>query len=356
MSIVRCPARRIMEDLGVSRSFCSPIAVLTIAVCLTGCSSFGERCSMFLQCRADKKAHKKQLRADELQALKMELEAERRALQAEREFEMARRTALADKRSCQFLSQYDESVRTNVGLDLDQRVRIGQMQVNMPELQRLMATREEDYAHQIRAYEALKQHQKQQAFQAWEQAQKAPLCACAQPTCGAHGAGCELPHHGCQCKKCGLPFVQQEQPFMAACARTQPFRQAPAKPIQQPLLATEIPFMLPVNLEVGVAGAYLGESQVRRLPYHTAESYLKQPCGKCKPCQVGQPCPSCVPPPPMQPPPAPAPDLSRRGRQPSQESAYPQQHASWESEAEYDSPPPAGRTVLAPNPFATFAD
>jgi hypothetical protein len=271
-----------------------PVLLTSLALC--GCTACAQRWAAYQQCKADERLSKQKILAEDLETLKEELEAERRAIQAERELELACDRADAEKRACQAKSQYDESVRTKLGLDLDQRVQVGQLQVNMPEMQRLMAERQRDYAERMRTYNQLKAQERQQATQAWKEAQLGPCCTCAEPSCDAPGPDCDAPGVGvCCCQKCGLPVPPQD---LNDCAGTRPFREGPKKPVKQPMLATELPMMLPVQLEVGVTNSYVNQSQVRRVPYASARQALQaqqQPCGECPGCCNGQKCQRCGP-------------------------------------------------------------
>jgi hypothetical protein len=273
------------------------LTLLAGASSLCGCTACAQRWAAYQQCKADERLSKQQILAEDLQSLKEELEAERRAIQAERELELACDRADCEKRACQLRSQYDESVRTKLGLDLDQRVQVGQLQVNMPEMQRLMAERERDYADRMRTYNQLKAAERERATREWKQSHMEPCCTCAEPSCEAPGPNCDAPAAGaCCCQKCGLPVVQPQN--VADCAGTRPFREGPKKPVKQPVLAQELPMMLPVQLEVGVTNSYVNQSQVRRVPYEGARRALQaqhEPCGQCPGCCNGQKCQRCVP-------------------------------------------------------------
>src|SRR5262249_6243042 len=157
----------------------------------------------------------------------------------------------------------------------------------------------------------------------WKRAQMGPCCTCAEPSCAAPSPSCDAPSASCCCQRCGLPVVSPE--MGNDCAGTRPFKQAATKPVQQPVLATELPAMLPVSLEVGVTNSYLNESRVRRLPYEKTSPALG-PCGQCQACRCGRPCqrPSCdVPQSSVRPLPEPSrvPDDSYTPDRPSPEGA-----------------------------------
>ena len=151
------------------------VLLILLATCVPmsigGCATMGSRVSAFLQCKSAAHQAKQQMRQDELEALKAEIEADRKACLAERQMELAQRRAQSEQRSCQSRSQYEESVRTQLGLDLDQRVKIGQLQVNTEHLQQLLEERERDHADRMHVYKQLKDQQTRSQFEQWKQAQ-----------------------------------------------------------------------------------------------------------------------------------------------------------------------------------------
>ncbi|WLD13491.1 hypothetical protein [Planctellipticum variicoloris] len=273
------------------------LAALTLGA-NSGCASMAARWNAYLECKAEKHVARNEFRQSELEALKQELELERAAiraqreaelaaLKAEREHELACLQADAEKQNCQLRSQYEESVRTQLGLDLDQRITIGQLQVNPEELQQLLEERERDHADRMRVYKQLKEQQARSQFEQWKQAQLAgPCCTCSRPSCDAPEPGCDTPHVAGCCQRCGLP---QQPLYSNDCAGTRPFREAPTRPVQEPLTAAQIPLMLPVTIEVGMTNSRIAQSNVRRLPQR-GMSALNAPCQQCEGCRRGNGC------------------------------------------------------------------
>jgi hypothetical protein len=261
------------------------VLISTLLLSSSGCV----RWNAYLQCKAATRQAKQQFKQEELEAKKEEIEAERKAMLAERKMELARRRAECDDRTCQVRSQYEESVRTQLGLDLDQRVKIGQLQVNSEELQQLLQERERDHADRMKVYKQLKDQQLKSQFDQWRQAQTGgQCCQCTGPACDAPNPTCDAPcAPGC-CHQCGLP----KQPvYSNDCAGNRPFREAPTRPLQEPLTAAQIPMMLPVTIEVGMTNSRIGESRVRRLP----QLPLNEPCQQCEGCRKGKGCVYCAP-------------------------------------------------------------
>jgi hypothetical protein len=231
-----------------------------------GCAAVRTRWHAFCQDRAESALLAQQMHIEETRAIKEQLQAQRSALKAEQQRELAQLSYEAEREECQVRSQMDESVRTKVELDFDQRYQLGQLQVNMDEMRRLLDEREADYQHQLDAYTQV------------PQVSRGPTCSCPAPLCAAP--------YDCPCERCGRRVVAQTEPD---CAGVRPFREAPQRPQRQPITAMELPLMVPVQLEIGVTNAYVDSSEVRRLPYEEAPPQAsREPCVRCLPAP-----PSC---------------------------------------------------------------
>lgn len=290
----------------------------------SGCSAIAARLNAHTQCKAETRAATQEFRQEErvaleearqkeLECLKAQLECERKALAAERDLQLAQMRAQSEEKSCKVASQYEESVRTQLGLDLDQRVKIGQLQVNTTDLQKMLAERERDHAERMRHYNQLKSEQQRAQLENWKRAQMG-TCTCEHPSCDAPAdQSCEapagMPQAPACCRHCGLPVCPPGSlpQYGNDCAGNRPFREAPMRPLQQPLTAAEIPMMLPVTIEVGMTNSRIDKSTVRRLPLRTGpgtgpgsgpghlpltegEQGKPRCCGKCKNCKKGKPC------------------------------------------------------------------
>jgi hypothetical protein len=274
--------------LAMTLSILAPLA-------FSGCSAFSARLSSYLQCKAENRAAKEKYRLEELEALKQCLDAERRAITAEREMELAQQAADCNRKECKIRSQYEESIRTQLGLDLDQRVTFGQIQVNESELHELLKVREAAYNERMADYRDLKNAQARLQGERWLAAQSGgDHCACGTDRCVVPGPSCESPARPGYCGNCNLP---KQPAFSNNCAGDRPFREAPTQPIKEPLIAAEIPMMLPVKIELGMTNSRMAASEVRRLPPTTRRS-VGSPCEKCQSCLHGNTCekpvaPSC---------------------------------------------------------------
>jgi hypothetical protein len=152
-----------------------------------------------------------------------------------------------------------------------------------------MEERDRDYAKRMQQFD----DQRAQVGDGMQPEYCGPWCGCAAPLCAAPAPDCEAPQRWNCCQRCGNPTRPQ---VGGDCAGVRPFREAPQKPVRQPITAMEIPLMVPVRLELGVTNSYLNEAEIRRLPYEQPVSRpLHYPCGQCGGCQVGAPCDRCIP-------------------------------------------------------------
>lgn len=281
----------------------------------SGCAVVAARLNAFWEYKAERCAVAEDMAMRDLEAAKAELDADTRALQAEHEYELALLQADAEKRACNVRSQLDESVRTKLGLDFDQRMHVGQMQVDMNELRSLLEQRERDYADKMHQYTRAQSQYTAAQTAPQMSSQVGPSCQCLIPDCAVPTPGCAEPADCC-CKKCG----KEVRPQLAGdCAGTRPFREPPTKPQREPITAMQIPLVVPVRLELGVTNSHIDQSQIRRLPYMAPPPTRPQvgpnPCGQCPSCRCGQPCQNCAPAapngakPPMIPPADDAPDV-----------------------------------------------
>lgn len=244
---------------------------IIILTALSGCASWNARWGAFLQACADERALKLEEAQDRLEVLKAELEVERKAIREERQLDLAALRAENEKRECQNKSQFEESVRTKIGLDVDHKLELGQLQVNVDELKKLIEQNDRELRRQE---EALRQ-----------MPPPAPYCC---PSCGA-------PAPKCACQQPGMEPLNQSD-----CAGTYPFGQQPLRQAQRkPILPTEIPLMLPVRMKMAVQGPRLEESKVRLSPRPGRQSLRslreKKPCCPCQQCIQGMPCGVCPP-------------------------------------------------------------
>lgn len=230
---------------------------------------------------ARRDALKEELQADREAALACELaelNAEREALRGEQQYRAEALRADTEQRREDMSKNFDESVRTKLGLNLDQRVKMGQLQVDTQKLQSLTEERDRDFQFRNKLYQdALRDQELHDRHAALLELKRTAALNQGQ---NPDAVGCT---------NCATTANDCARPPTSALRqgpnRTQPLR----APVRQPLLSTEVPFMLPVTLEVGVASSELGPSQVRRQPLK--QPCLQQiPCGQCKSCRNNAGC------------------------------------------------------------------
>ncbi|NQV23535.1 MAG: hypothetical protein HQ518_04120 [Rhodopirellula sp.] len=211
----------------------------------------------------EQEALKAELKADreaELACRLAEINAERDDIRRSQEYRAAALRADTDRRREAQKQDFDESVRTSLGLQLEQRVKLGQLQVNMEQLAAVLDSREKDFEYRKRIYEEAQR-------EAEMYSRMSALRSMAAQKSGS-GIAAQMAQANCA-----------SPPGMAAQRAPTP------QPVRQPLLPTEIPFMVPISLEIGMVDAGLDNSEIRRLP-------IKQPCRSGAPlrnggCQAG---------------------------------------------------------------------
>lgn len=170
-----------------------------------------------------------------------------------------------------------DTLNTNVGIGLQQQLRVGEIQVDECKLEQILAAR--------RHQRALEQQLYGQYLQAQDQFYAQQCQRQLQHYVNSLGiAGdCSRPYDPCAAL-----------PPPLAC-------ELPPPPPCTPLRPTEIPLVIPVTLQLGVENTCLEQPCVRQIPLPPA---CKQPCS---PCPTGYPTvpPAMVPAQPATPPPSP---------------------------------------------------
>lgn len=223
----------------------------------------------------------------ERQALLDEALAEHDEAESDRLYRRAALTGESLRRQDVNRSAFKESVRTKLGLSVDQDFELGQPAVDTEELQRLLGRQKRTQALQEQLHE--------DAMLDWERAQRQALIANHRRTAGLGDAA-------------PLPFGTSEDYCCMTspndCAspprRSSPLQEAPPPaPVRQAILPSQIPLMIPLRLGVQMQQPEIAESSVRRLP-------LKSPCRKTQPLKEGCTDRSCTLAPVPKPMPAPA--------------------------------------------------
>lgn len=229
------------------------LAILTIlTMTSTGCSM--ERWRAFHQCRADQAEAK-------AEALRMETEA----LRSE-----------CHSRSEALRSEYDETLKTQLGLPVGQQIELGQLQVDEQKLMDLLSARKKQQ-------EALKQFYDDYEKKRQEKLQEALKTELAEALKqNDHQAATDA------INKCCLP----KPPTCAQVEKLQDIPPRVPEALKQPLLPTEIPFVLPVTVRMEMGNPTIGPSRVERLRT-VPEKLQDEPCCPTKCCPPQQPCTEC---------------------------------------------------------------
>ena len=193
----------------------------------------------------------------ERQSLQDQQEMKRESLQAETEFELE-----ATK------PRYREGLQSQLGFNLNQSFQMGQLQVDMKQLQRLMDDRKILFDQQKADYDRKVKDRRTEQLRA------------------ALGDNTDLAN-------CALPARQKLQNAEAL-----------KEPVMPPILPTEVPLMIPVSLNIEMQNPTIGQPRVRRIPLqdqvcvHPSKENLEDCTNavqhRCT-CEPGcAPCDSCV--------------------------------------------------------------
>ncbi len=176
------------------------------------------------------------------------LDAERRRLEIE--FCQANQEALQR----QIKQGLRETVESKVAFHVEQGLEVGELEVDVEALQRVLKVREQE----------AQRRPPQQPIQ------KAPCTCCDQP-CGCHpGLLRRLCPH-CRHKPCQAEYD---------CGGPEALQRLAQEPLQRPLRPTEIPMKLPVRLSFGFEQPVMEAARIRRVPPPGQEP-LQRPCDCC---------------------------------------------------------------------------
>ncbi|MEI8378574.1 MAG: hypothetical protein WCJ09_00505 [Planctomycetota bacterium] len=177
-------------------------------------------------------------------------------------------------------SQFRERLRSNLALNLDQHVDVGQLQVNTEELKKLIEERDKEHKEAAQIYERLENTRRAQMREnALTEAQKA--------LDSNDVAKAQMIMRNCAC---GSFVANSDCSQPIADKLTQ--REAMKEPVKQPILPTEIPLMLPIKISVGMDNPSIQNARVQQL---RVREPMKQ-CQACEQCVAFNPkCPTCNP-------------------------------------------------------------
>ena len=259
------------------------VAIAVLSVTLSGCMGFPLTLSGGLEAMAIRRAERaqlRQLRAETREQLSEE-RIDARRLQSERSLQLAREELATQQYEAEFClanqealrehveSQFQEQVRSRVQFDVTQGLEVGELEVNLEELKKLIEQREKE------------QEQQQQLPQLPQE----PSCACEEKVCGCQPGLVKKNCPKCRKLSCGCP----KEPD---CGGPEALRQALQQQVRRPLKPTEIPMMLPVRLTFGMRNPEVAETRITREPIvkpdvqALRQQAQKKKCG----CQVNRPC------------------------------------------------------------------
>jgi hypothetical protein len=174
----------------------------------------------------------------ETEQARLDLEQE----QLEQEFCLAGKEAMRE----QLQSQVREKIQSKIAFNVTQSLEVGELEVDVEELKRLIKEREE--------------------MPPPEQFQGGPAqkgCACGERECGCRPGLLRKHCPECAQKSCGCESQGKGE---AGCGGPEALRQALQNPVRQPLRPTEIPLKLPVRLAFGMQNPQVEEARIRKEP------------------------------------------------------------------------------------------
>ena len=262
-------------------------SLLACCVCLaslSGCTAVSQHLAGIYNAaliHAQEKQDLASIRRDTREALAEEREKARRVA-AEREVEEARIAAERQRLEMQFCqanqeaaqrkvkSNIREVLESKVAFNVEQGLELGELEVDVEQLQALMKEREE----------AAKKPQ------APAEAGKKP-CACCDRPCG-----CEPGLLRRFCPRCRHKPCEAEK----KCGGPEEYARLEQEAAKKPLRPAEIPLKLPVRLTFGLQGPEMEEARIRRESKLPPEEG-RRPCDYCRqPCTDPNGCPHCTQP------------------------------------------------------------
>jgi hypothetical protein len=259
-----------MPTAMTTRSFRSSLAIVATLVLAnsSGCAGVGQRIESWcygLSIRSQQHHELADVRQDTRVAL-AEQEREALRMQSEREIEQARLDAERQQLEMEFCRANQEALQRNlkrnvretieskVAFNVEQGLEVGELEVDVQELQALLKRREE-----------------QPPPPELPLRRKQP-CPCCDAPCGCEPGMIRRNCPHCQNKPC-----EAERD----CGGPEALRRLEELPLKRPLRPAEIPMKLPVRLNFGVQQPELEESRIRRVPNIELPLERRGPCDRC---------------------------------------------------------------------------
>lgn len=271
------------------------IAAIAGMFCLIGCRATANKMTAAADCFESWHSERRAYREIERE----ERERLREAAATEREAIALSRAACEEKKMEALRDQISQEVDTKLGFNVAQQFTVGQLQIDQAKLKALIEDREKDFNERQKLVDELNEQEDRRyraALRDYANSQRQaitdePVCGqqpntcqeTCEPTCCGTPCTC-CPTFCCKCKQCKCP--PQLVPLQAP-----PKRQA----VRQPILPTEIPLMLPVQLQLEMGNPTIQDSTVRQLPLRNLEQ-RPTPCCPPPSCNRQPPCGQSVEP------------------------------------------------------------
>ena len=236
------------------------VCVASLTLLQSGCSIVS-RVSAFIDCKVEKKHLMAEQRQLEIEAMRHQRALEREALRTQSHNERESLTAQHDLDVQASQNQFKDRIKTKLALDLDQKLDVGELQVDEKKLAEMLQKRSEEREALKKTYDAFNDQIKAKNRESLIKQATEALTRGEDETARGLLASCN-------------------QPVPPTCARPGETEALTREPLVKPLTPEEIPFMLPITVSVGLGGSRLEKSALLREPLQ--KESLKKPC-----CQPG---------------------------------------------------------------------
>ena len=269
-------------SFGLSRTILRCVAAVVLASSCSGCTAVGQHLTgMYNAVVTRCKVHQDlaEIRQDTREVL-LEEEIRSRKLAAEREVEAARYAAERERLEMQFCqanqeaaqrkvkSHIKETLESKVAFNVEHGLELGELEVDVQELQSLIKKREEEAAKRPPPT---------------PEAGKRPCSYCDQP------CGCEPGLIRRLCPHCRRKPCEAEK----TCGGPEAVARLEQEAVKRPLRPAEIPLKIPVRLTFGMQGPEMQAARIRRRPDVPESEEGRRPC--TYPCDPNGPCTQPVP-------------------------------------------------------------
>jgi hypothetical protein len=268
-----------MATSGITRTLRRTLILVAIAITASGasgCAGVNQHLTNWyygLSLRVQEKHELADIRQETREAL-AEQQQEALRMQATRDVELARMDAERRRLEMEFCRANQEAlqrevkrniretVESKVAFNVEQGLEVGELEVDVQELQAL-----------------LKQREQEQVQRPPQEAVRRPCSCCDQP------CGCEPGLLRRLCPRCRHKPCEAERD----CGGPEALRRLEQQPLKRPLRPAEIPMKLPVRLNFGFQQPEMEAARIRRVPDVPQEA-VKRPCDRCTEGYCPYPC------------------------------------------------------------------